>query len=230
MRTLGIIPARIGSKTVAKKNLRKLGGRPLIQWAAQAALDSEKIDRLICSADSEEILKVVRELGVETPFVRPPELAEDKSLVVDVMIHALKELDEDYDYVCLIQPTSPFVEAEDLDAAIDMAYQKEADTVICGYDCGQKHPSTMFSRNEDGSVNWFIQDKNRMARRQDLSQIYLRGGLVYVFRTSMLLNDRKIYGDRVYSIVVPEERAFSIDTEFDFAMAEFISKQLCLDH
>jgi CMP-N,N'-diacetyllegionaminic acid synthase len=228
MSVLGIIPARGGSKGVPRKNVRLLGGKPLIGWACQAAKGSTRISRLVCSTDSPEIAEVCKQFGVETPFLRPPELATDKALVVDVLHHMLMELDPsgtNFSYVCLAQATSPFVTSAILDEAIATAIEKNADTVISGTLCGMQHPSTMFTLDQERRVRWLLPESGRMKRRQDFEPIYIRRGAVYVFRAAMIRQNRSLYGERIFAVETDEAHATTIDTELDFKLAEFFIKE-----
>ena len=224
---LGIIPARHGSKGLPGKNVKLLCGKPLIAWAAEAAIASSTLSEVMCSTDSQEIAAIAEQVGLSVPFLRPGELAQDDSLIVDVLCHALgwfKEFGREFDYLCLVQPTSPFITARDINAAVKMAVEKDADTVITGYDCGQKHPSTMFTLGDKSEVNWITPTEKRMARRQDLKTVYIRSGLVYVCKADMILNKKTIYGEKMFVLEVPESRSMSIDTEFDFRIVEALMK------
>src|SRR5262245_25182815 len=117
-RVLGLITARGGSKGVPRKNVRPLGGKPLLAWTIEAARNAPVIDRLILSSDDAEIIEVARAWGCEVPFVRPPELATDTADSVEVVRHALSTLGEDYDYVVLLQPTSPLRTGEDIENCV----------------------------------------------------------------------------------------------------------------
>jgi CMP-N,N'-diacetyllegionaminic acid synthase len=228
MSVLGVIPARGGSKGVPKKNIRPLGGKPLIAWACEAARSARQINRLICSTDSEEIAEICKSHGVETPFMRPPELATDQALIVDVLRYTLEQLDPKetgFTHVCLIQATSPFVTGEMLDEGISIALKENADTVITGTPCGQQHPSTMFMKDDAGAVSWLLPDEQRMKRRQDMPPVFVRCGAVYVFRAAMIRRERKLYGERIFALETSHERAMTIDTPLDFKLAEFFLKE-----
>jgi CMP-N-acetylneuraminic acid synthetase len=121
-----------------------------------------------------------------------------------------------------VQATSPTVTAEDIDAAVKLAISGRADTVICGFPAGQRHPATIFSIDSSGAVHWLLDHQQRMARRQDLPQIYIRTGLVYVMRAELVLEQRTIYGRRILALTIPEERSLTIDDERDFRLAEFL--------
>lgn len=220
------MPARGGSKGIPGKNIKPLLGKPLISWAATALSGATGVDRKICSTDDSHIAEVAESYGLEVPWLRPPELALDNTLVVDVITHALHALLTEsrgsYTHVALIQATSPTVTSQDIDAAIRLALEKDADTVITGFHAGQRHPATMYTIAEDGSVRWLLDQSQRMARRQDLPPVFVRTGLVYVMKAEVVLERRSIYGDRIVSLIVPEERAITIDEESDFRLAEFL--------
>jgi CMP-N-acetylneuraminic acid synthetase len=190
---------------------------------------------VIVSSDDDEILSVARSFGIAVPFRRPAELARDDCLVIDVILHALTWLTENqgktFDYVCLLQPTSPFGRASDYDRAIRKAIDEEADTVISVYCCDQVHPAIMFTLSEDSRAEWYIKDPrtDRMARRQDLPPVYVRSGIVYVFKTSLLVARRTLYGEKIYAIEVPRERAIGVDTPHDLRIAELLAQEYLRD-
>ena len=229
-RILGLIPARGGSKAIPKKNITPLAGKPLISWVCKAAMECRLFDEIILSSDNDEIIEVARSCGVNAPFKRPEELARDDSLVVDVIYHALKWLKDEqgkaFDFVCLIQPTVPFAEAGDYTRAIQKAVEKNADTVISVYPCEQQHPAIMYTLDTDGRADWFLKDsENRMARRQDLPPVYMRSGIAYVFKTSLIFEKKTLYGNSIYAIEVPQERGMmDINTPFDLKLAEALLK------
>lgn len=225
-RILGLLPARGGSKGIPGKNLRPLLGQPLIAWSAAALAAARSPVRRVCSTDAPNIAAVANAAGLEVPWLRPAELAGDTTLVVEVIAHALRTLvnggDAPYTHVALVQATSPTVTAEDIDAAVELAVSGNADTVICGFPAGQRHPSTMFSLDPVGTVHWLLDDQQRMARRQDLPPLYIRTGLVYVMRAELVMEQGTIYGQRILAHTVPEERSLTIDDERDFRLAEFL--------
>lgn len=225
-RVLGLLAARSGSKGIPGKNLRLLHGKPLLAWAASALAQAVEVETKICSTDDEHIAQVAREHGLEVPWLRPLELALDDTLVVDVIEHALRsmmsEQERAYSHIALVQATSPTVTPADIDGAIRLAVKSDADTVITGFHAGQRHPTTMYSIKEDGTVEWLLDQQQRMARRQDLQNIFVRTGLVYVIKANVILKQHSIYGDRITSLIVPESRAITIDEEADFKLAEFL--------
>ena len=127
---LGLIPARGGSKGVPGKNLRTVGGKPLIAWTVSAAHRAKTLDRVILSTDDAEIAEVARAYDCDVPFMRPAELATDDAAMLDVVRHAIRSLEETYDYVVLLQPTSPLRTAGDIDAAVELCHGDQAATCV----------------------------------------------------------------------------------------------------
>jgi CMP-N,N'-diacetyllegionaminic acid synthase len=228
-RVLGILPARGGSKGIPGKNLKPLMGKPLIAWAATALANATQVERKICSTDDIGIAQVAESCGLEVPWLRPAELALDQTLVVDVIEHALRVLDSEsgvpYTHVALIQATSPTVTAQDIDAAICLAFEKDADTIITGFHAGQRHPETMYTLDADGKVRWLLDQEQRMVRRQDLPPVFIRTGLVYVVKAAIVRDFRSIYGDKIVALTVEESRSVTIDEEADFHLAEFMMQK-----
>ena len=201
---LGFIPARIGSKGIPRKNLVPLAGKPLVAWVCETARRCRFLSDVIVSTDSDEIIAVAQACGVRAPFLRPEALGEDTTLVIDVILHALHWLKDhegrEYEWVCLFQPSSPFGLPSDFDRAIELAVEKNADTVISVYKGDRIHPAyTMYSLEPDGRACWYLggAEINRMARRQDIQPVFVRSGTVYVFRTALLLDRRTLYGDTI---------------------------------
>jgi CMP-N-acetylneuraminic acid synthetase len=222
---LAIIPARGGSKRLPKKNLMDLAGKPLIAYSIEAAKNSQYIDDVILSSESEEILSVAREYGAQTPFVRPKELAEDTSRSIDVVTHALKTLTQKYDAVILLQPTSPLRTIEDIDGAIEMFYNKQATSVI-GV-CEMEHsPLWANTLDESMSMEGFLDDKYNNARSQDLPIYYRINGAFYMSKTqSVLENETFFVKKNIYAYLMSQEDSVDIDTKLDFIVAEAILKE-----
>lgn len=230
-KTLGFIPARGGSKGVPGKNIAPVAGKPLIAWVIESALKSRYLDDLLLSSDDDKIINIAEGLGVEAPFKRPDELAQDNSLVIDVIIHALDWLKinrkKEYDYVCIVQPTAPLTASEDYDNAVKTAIEKNADTVITVQDTGHFHPALMHTLDDAGGASWYVDnpDWDRMSRRQDLPPVYSRCGNVYVIKTSLILNHRTLYGEKIFACVIPPQRAIDIDTPIDLKLAELMLRE-----
>ena len=224
MRVLGLIPARGGSKGIPRKNIRLLCGKPLLHYTTEAALAARHLSRVILSTEDEEIAEVGRRGGVEVPFLRPPELAEDETPMLPVVQHTIgwmEEQGEYFDAVCLLQPTNPLRRAEDIDGAIELLQQSGADSVISFFDVGEKHPARMKYISSDGRViDPPFAEKVEGQRRQDLPKLYLREGSIYLTRRNVLMEKNSFKGDDCRAWIIPEVRACNIDTPFDLFIAE----------
>lgn len=223
-RTLGIITARGGSKGVPGKNILTVHGFPLIAWTIFAGLNSRHIDRLILSSDDAEIIAVAREYGCEVPFVRPAELATDEAGSAEVLAHAIEELDEHYDLVVLLQPTSPLRTGADIDAAIEMLLSTSAPSVIsvCEMD---KSPYWMYKLDNDGGLEPLISGTERPTRRQDSHPVFVPNGAIYVVRSERFLEDRLFVHKRTRALVMPVRRSIDIDTYDDLELFECLCER-----
>ena len=226
MRVLGLIPARGGSKGIPRKNIRLLCGKPLLHYTIEAGLAARQLSRVILSTEDEEIAEVGRRGGVDVPFLRPPELAEDETPMLPVVQHTIRwmeERNEYFDAICLLQPTNPLRRPEDIDGAIELLQQSGADSVISFFDVGEKHPARMKYISSDGRViDPPFAEKVEGQRRQDLPKLYLREGSIYLTRRNVLMEKNSFKGDDCRAWIIPEVRACNIDTPFDL----FIAKQL----
>jgi len=224
-KTIGIIPARGGSKGIPRKNIKLLADKPLIAWTIETALDSHVLDRIIVSTEDEQIAKVSREWGAEVPFLRPARLAEDSSPTIDVVLHALDymELKENFyaNYVLLLQPTSPLRTSQDIDNAQQMASRHNADAVvsIC---MANPHPYLAKRLIADGTIADFIPQKTVYTRRQELPPAYALNGAIYLNRRSSLLQEKTFLPVGTYGYIMPEEHSIDIDNPWDFHLADLI--------
>lgn len=223
---LAVIPARGGSKGVPRKNIRALNGKPLIAWTIEQAAQSCYIDRVIVSSEDEEICQVAKQSGAEIPFVRPAELASDTASGVDVLCHAVENAGADYDYVVLLQPTSPLRESTDIDAAIEYCVEQAVTSVVSLAEA-TKSPYWMYQMNEGGELTPFVE--NAAANRQELPQSYALNGAVYVLEVARLLASRKILDEQTLGYVMPAERSYDIDNETDFLICEFLKTRINSD-
>lgn len=227
MRILSIIPARGGSKGVPKKNIRNLNGEPLISYSIKASQNSLLVNDTVVSTDDEAIAKVSEYFGAEV-IKRPSELAQDQSLVIDAMrqvIRVKEEMGTYYDYVVLIEPTSPLRTPDDIDSTIQLVIDKGADSGATFSETPT--PPNRVWKIEDFSPQPFIQGANPFLPRQVQEKGYFLNGMVYVVKVSELMKDESssvLLGKQVASII-PSSRVIDIDTLEDFRMAEFkISK------
>lgn len=222
---LAIIAARGGSKRLPRKNILDLAGKPLLAWSIDAAKNSRYIDRVILSSDDAEIIKVAQEFGCDVPFIRPKELAEDTTRSIDVVTHALRSLEDVYDYVILLQPTSPLRTSQDIDSAIELCLEKEATSVI-GI-CEMEH-SPLWSNTLDESMSMenFLDEKYNNSRSQDLPTYYRVNGAFYMSKVKSVLNEETFFvKENIYGSLMSQEHSVDIDTKLDFIVAKAILKE-----
>lgn len=225
---LGVITARGGSKGIPGKNIKQLLGKPLILWTIDAAQKSGVFDRLIVSTDDEAIAKVCREFGVEVPFMRPAELAQDKTPHLPVMQHAVSYLEEKAgygpDYVMILQPTSPARQSFHIREAVDLITKTGADSVLSVYEMPENfHPHKALILGEDGMLKLVTGApvRNRAIRRQDLPKAYWSVGAIYLFKTSLLFDkEPNFYGDKVAPYVLDRKYVVDINELADWPVAE----------
>jgi CMP-N-acetylneuraminic acid synthetase len=222
---LGIVPARGGSKGVPGKNARLLAGRTLLDYTAEAARESGVLDRVILSTDSEDIAAAGRRAGLDVPFMRPTELAQDDTPMLPVVQHALDTLARagwTPDVVVLLQPTSPLRRAAHIRDAVRLLCESDADSVVSVVQVPRHLSPDYVMRLDDGVLRPFLADGGRITRRQDARPAYVREGTVYAFRRATLERFGSIYGDNCRPLVLDEAESLSIDSPADWAAAERI--------
>ncbi len=228
MRVLGIITARGGSKGIPRKNSVLLLGKPLLAYTAEAARAARRLDRVVLSTEDEAIARIGSEWGLETPFLRPAELARDDTPTIPVLQDVVRRLESDgdrYDAVFTLQPTSPLRRPEDIDGAVELLEQTGADSVISFVEVGDWHAARMKYVQEDGRVvDPPFAEAFEGQPRQTLPKLYLREGSVYLTRRNVLMEGNSLKGNDCRAWIVPEERAWGIDTPFDLFVAEQILK------
>lgn len=226
---LGIITARGGSKGVPGKNIKLLGGKPLIAYTIEAAKLSKVFDRLILTTDDVKIADVARAYGCEVPFMRPPELATDKMQHLPVLRHAVQWLkdNEGYcpDYTMTLQPTSPFRKPEHIREAVKIILETNADSVLGVSEMpGHVNPYKSMLMNAEGKLTLFNGNpiKQRIMRRQDLPPAYASNGMIYLYKTENLFRDEPnaFFGDDVRACVIDAKYNVDIDTPEDWGEAE----------
>lgn len=222
---LGIITARGGSKSIPNKNITSLCGKPLIVYTIEAAKKSKGLTRCIVSTDSERIAEIARERGTDVPFMRPVELAQDTSTSLEVVQHAISWLKKyeslEYDYVLILQPTSPLRTAADIDAAIRIAQETGADSVMGMKELDDMSLEKLKTIGSDGLIAPIvIEEKHISRRRQDVPRVYKRNAAIYLTKTECLKRG-DLFGERSYAYVMPEERSVDINRLIDVDLAEF---------
>ena len=217
---LAVIVARGGSKGVLRKNIKLAGGKPLIAWMIDTAKKSKHIDKLILSSEDDEIIKVAETFGCHAPFVRPAEFAQDKSSASDVIIHALNQI-QGFEYVMLLQPTSPLTIAKDIDGCIDLCINSNAQSVVSVSE-PKKNPYWTFTMKENNKLVPVFEQKYFNQRRQDLPEVYIPTGAIYMADSKWFLKNKSFYSDSTLGYVIPKERSLDIDSELDFKVFETI--------
>lgn len=224
MTVLALICARGGSKGLPGKNLRPLGGRPLIGWAIEQARAAATVDRVIVSTDSEEIAAVARAEGADVPFLRPPELAQDASPEWLVWRHALgfvRETDGAYpDCLLVVPPTAPLRATEDLERCLAEYRKGGADVVVTVTDAHRNPYFNMVKLLPDGGVTLVIPPDGQVRRRQDAPPVYDMTTVAYVADPQFVVTHDGMFEGRVRPVQVPAARALDIDTLLDLRMAE----------
>jgi CMP-N-acetylneuraminic acid synthetase len=228
MKAVAFIFARGGSKGLPGKNIRPLGGKPLIVWSIEHALAVKRIERVIVSTDSEEIADVARAYGVEVPFIRPAELAGDKSPEWLAWRHALNFLLETSgalpDAMVSVPTTAPLRLPVDIENCLNLYEKGDADMVITVTEAHRSPYFNMVTNNTDGTVGLVIPPQSTIARRQDAPIVFDMATVAYVARPEFVMTHNALFEGRVKSVLVPTERAIDIDTLLDFQMAECLLK------
>jgi CMP-N,N'-diacetyllegionaminic acid synthase len=220
MRLLGVIPARGGSKGIARKNLAPLAGRPLLAYTCDAALESTHLDRTIVSTDDEEIAEVARACGVEAPFLRPEELSGDEVPMLDVLRHAL-DAAGDADAVVLLQPTSPLRTAAHVDGAIERFIDSGADSVVSVVRVPHAYSPSSLLELEDGRLVP-LHDGAAPSRRQDKAVLYARNGPAVLVVGSDVLRGGSLYGDDSRPFEMEPAASIDVDSAFELELAALL--------
>lgn len=230
MRVLGIIPARGGSKGVPRKNIKMLCGKPLLAYTADGALAARRLSKVVLSTEDEEIAQIGRDLGIEVPFMRPVELAEDTTPTMPVVLHAVKTLErsgESFDAVCLLQPTNPLRRPADIDACIELMEESGADSVVSVLPVPETYnPMWVYWRASDGSLSLSSGEQEPIVRRQELPRAFHRDGSLYVTRSEVLSEHGNLYGRSIQSYEMDAQYAVNIDTPLDWEKAERMIREL----
>lgn len=225
---IGIIPARGGSKGLKGKNIFPLSGKPLLAWTIEAAKRSTVLDDIVVSTDDVKIAAVAEQFGILVPLLRPPELAADESPTIDAVLHVLSVMYENYnksfEYVCLLEPTSPLREVSDIDTMVRKLHDKrEAFDAIISVGESHLHPLLMKRVIGDTVENYFL-DQADNARRQDYEPAYFPFGVAYICKTETLWSERTFFPKRMTSFKIQRHQNFEIDDHVDLMCVEALMK------
>jgi N-acylneuraminate cytidylyltransferase len=226
VRILYVIPARAGSKRLIGKNIKLLGGKPLISYSIEFALQNlTKSDELCISTDDDEVIKIAQKMGIQVPFIRPKELATDNASTHDVLIHAIEYYEKKgkrFDSLLLLQPTSPFRIKKELDELFSL-YHNNLDMVVSVKKAKENPYYTLFEEEENG---FLIRSKEQKFNRdQDCPKVYILNGSMYLINIKSLKIMKMNEFKKIKKILMPDERSVDIDTFSDWALAEFYLSQ-----
>lgn len=227
---IGIIPARGGSKGLKNKNIKFFLDKPLISWSIEVGLKSKYIDEVMVTTDSSEVLEIAKNYGAKVPFIRPDELSSDTATSMDVIFHALNyyqdELNQGYDYIILLEPTSPQRTVHDIDDAIEkLINNTQATALVSTSKVESCHPSYMIKKLEDGFFEGYENKDINITRRQDFVDLYFIDGSLYISQIDVLFEKRSFYHNRTLCYDVPKWKSLEIDDLDDFLMIEALMKE-----
>ncbi len=229
-RILGLIPARGGSKGLPGKNIKPLLGKPLLAWTVEQARTARYLDRVIVTTDDENIARVATESGAEVPFYRPDDLAADTSLIIDTILYVLDQLadgGEAYDYLALLEPTSPLRDEGDIDRAISTLIENEerADSLMYVGRVVLQNPLMAKRIDGEGYLCPFL-DSSSDGRRQELPDAYIPYGVCYLSKTTALREYRTFYQQRTLPLVTQRWQNYEIDDIWDFLCIEAVMQRV----
>jgi len=219
---IALIPARGGSKRIPRKNIKNFLNKPIIGWSIELALKSGCFDKVIVSTDDKEIAEIAKHYGAEVPFMRSEELSDDHTVLSSVISDALRKLNFDIDYVCVILPTAPFIQIEDIQSALrQLISRPNFDFAFTVTDFG--FPIQRALRIDNGLVSMF-DPSNLNTRSQDLETAWHDAGQFYWGKPSSWLEEKPVFGPKSIPIKLPRFRVQDIDTMEDWSRAEYIFK------
>lgn len=217
---IAVVPARGGSKGLPGKNIKNMNGKPLICWTLNKAKKSKYIDKIYVSTDSEEIANVCKQAGVIVPELRPKELAEDSSSTVDVLLYTLKHLEsngETYDYLLLLEPTSPLRKDNDIDDMIVKGVENpDADGVISVGKVQLEHPSIVKRITDEGFIIPYTSSNVFYYQRQMEDEALFPYGVGYLVNVKRFIETRMIYMDKMLPYFIERWQNYEIDDKYDF--------------
>ncbi len=223
---IGIIPARGGSKGVPGKNIKMINGKPLISWTVEAAKLSKFLDRIFVSTDSKKIRDISINLGLDVPFLRPPIFSQDNSPSWEAVVHALdefKKINQEYDYVALLEPTSPLRKQNDIDnAIIKIINNKDAESLVSLGEIHMEHPKIVKKINSDNFVEPYIKHSEDIFQRQQMDNAYFPYGVIYLSSVISFYQNKKFYSKKTIPYFIERWQNYELDDMFDFEIIENI--------
>jgi CMP-N,N'-diacetyllegionaminic acid synthase len=223
---LAIIPARGGSKGIPNKNIMNICGKPLIAYTIEAGKKSKYIDEIMVSTDSEAIKEISEQYGAKVPFLRPEQLSDDSAKSIDVVIHAMdfyKNNNINFDYVVLLQPTSPLRTCEHLDKSIEKLIESNRSSLVSVREADEN--PVIMRTIQDEKLREVISFSGSNLRRQDLPTFYIFNGALYINSYEMLVNEKRFVDENTIPYVMDKETSVDIDTMLDAKLVEVIIKE-----
>jgi len=212
-KVLAIIPARGGSKGLPRKNILNLNGKPLIAWTIESSLKSKYIAKTIVSSDDDEILEISKKYGAGI-LKRPKELATDTASSEVVVKHAIESINENFDYIILLQPTSPLRDVENINNAFENLFEEDATALISVCKIDNKILKA-FKKNKDGFIEGISNNEYPFKRRQDLPKTFISNGAIYIVKVDKFLENNSFLTDKTISYMMNEIESIDIDSMKD---------------
>ena len=222
---LGLILARSGSKGIKQKNISKLCGKPLIAWTINSALKSKNLTDVILSTDSATIAKIGKKFGADVPFIRPLKFSKDKSPSIDAIEHAIKWLrkkGKNYEFVVLLEPTSPLRDHNDIDLAINKIIKLKAQSLVSVSKAVALHPAYLYKKTKAEKIKPFKTYKKKYIRKQDIEPVYFMEGTIYISKVSTLLKKKTFCHKNTLMYEVPKWKSLEIDDSLDLILVRAI--------
>ena len=233
MLVLGVIPARAGSKGVPNENIRLINGKHLIYYSIFESLKSKLISDVVVSTDSKKFQNISIKYGAECPFIRPPELSGDGALAIPTIQHAVNEIEKinniKYDYIVMLQPTSPMRKSAHIDDALSKLFSSNADAIISVVNVNNNHPMKMKRFLGSDSISGTLVDYEKPpvenCPRQKLPPVYIVNGAIYATKRDVLMEKNSFQGQNCIGYIMNENESVNIDTEIEFSIAEALMKE-----
>lgn len=223
---IAIIPARGGSKGLPGKNIKNLCGKPLIAWSIEKALKSKYLDEVMVTTDDKEIADIAKKHGANVPFIRPAELATDTATTFEAIEHTInfyeENLNKEFDYVVLLEPTSPLREDDEIDNMIEQMLNSDKEGIVSIGEV-HEHPSIMM-KTTNGQLEKFCKELELKYRRQDNEKAYFPYGVAYIGKIEKVLNKKTFYFENVDFFIIKRYQCYEIDDIYDFLAIENIMK------
>lgn len=226
---IGLVPARGGSKGIPRKNLAPCAGRPLLAWTAEAGIASGVLDRVLLSTDDAEIAEAGRQMGLEAPFLRPADLANDAAPMLPVMRHALayaRDEGSEVEAVVLLQPTSPLRTARHIMEAVELFRASGAETLVSTQRVPHQFTPASIMRESEGRLLPFLGGEVGPLRRQEKALLFARNGPAILIVSARTLDSDRLYGDFTIGYEMDERASLDIDAPADLALADLLLREM----